>query len=229
MNHALLLDVDGVVLRDRNILKKQQDNVVRYVRKVTRYTPEFSHATTNRLFKKYGHTLLGLRREFSVKDGLHDFNKYIYDDDIMADMEKYLASHNCERIVDDFLSLRTICTLVGVPIYLFSNAPDYWCYPLAGTLNIDTANVICGDALDTLKPQQEAYCRADTIVKNKEKKKLNYIFVDDSQTNLLAIGASSRWTPVYFGGDINTFTQLTGYVGTMAYNAKYTVPSFEHK
>jgi FMN phosphatase YigB (HAD superfamily) len=222
MNLAVLLDIDGVILRDRAILQKQQNKVIQYVRHKTRYTEPYAKYTTERLFKKYGHTLIGLRKEYGIKDDLSDFNTFLYDDDIMTDLTDYVVSSGCDRIVDDYMTLKTVCDVHNVPIYLFSNAPQLWCEPIAKTIGVKSENLIYGDALDTLKPHEAAYRRAETQLKMKEENAdIHHIFVDDSPRNLRPIEHNKRWTPILFGKEAVTLSQVTGHVGSLVYRRKH--------
>jgi hypothetical protein len=73
---SLVLDIDGVLIRDRRLLAHVRHNCVRYVAKKL---PECKDpAYTNRLlYATAGHTARGLQNNFGIDTS--DFNREVYD------------------------------------------------------------------------------------------------------------------------------------------------------
>ena len=72
----ILLDVDGVLVRDDTILQRVRNNISRYVRmKVPR--AKNPDRLRDHLYLRYGHTGRGLTQALGIPTP--DFNPYIYD------------------------------------------------------------------------------------------------------------------------------------------------------
>ena len=188
MNKSLLLDIDGVIVRDRALLKHVKDNCVQYVR--YKLPDAKDPENVNKvLHLAHGHTARGLRDAFKINT--NDFNEKVYD--------RRLLNHLAEVIYgNDFQhEAKEIHDLVknGWNVTLFTNSPSAWALPVARAIS-DEINVQCPhSSLENtwLKPEAEAY-RYFSV-------NTQHIFVDDSLKNI----GTARWLPnwkcVYFSED----------------------------
>jgi FMN phosphatase YigB (HAD superfamily) len=180
---SLLLDVDGVLVRDKDLMNRVQSNCVRYVRSKL---PECKDpAETNRtLYLAHGHTARGLNKMYGIDTS--DFNKQVYDSDLLKQLAYFVSTDAFQDEVSHVQQLKND----GWKIKLFTNAPWIWASKVANVLGPDV-NIRCpGNPNDSpLKPEPEAYLFSSEDV---------HVFVDDSLKNLGAVRNSKHWKPVYF-------------------------------
>ena len=175
----LILDIDGVLIRNKPLLNHVKENCVKYVKS---HFPccKNPEQTNDALYLTAGHTGAGLAKVFNIDTS--DFNKRVYD--------KYLIEHLHEVIYNsEFQSdAKKIYDLTskGWELSLFTNAPYEWAHPVALALG-DSVNINCPGEY---KPKKAAY---DVFKKHHFK-----IFVDDSLKNLATVRWTKYWTPVFY-------------------------------
>lgn len=180
----LLLDVDGVIVRDKVLLDHMRYNVITYVRKKV---PGRDPVKLNgMLYTKYGHTARGLAKEFGIDT--RDFNAHVYDPHLMNHLYDFIKMN--DEFKQDVDILKSISH--NWEIELFSNAPLEWTNPLCLAIG---HGCVSKDQYD--KPNIESYVRffdhSDTKI----------VFVDDMMCNLLPVLFFERWTPVHFSSSPN--------------------------
>jgi hypothetical protein len=179
MGH-LLLDVDGVLIRDNLLTKHIEYNINQYIRAKLPAAKD-PGLIRSVLYQRYGHTGRGLNRSFGLDTS--DFNEKIYDKSLMTHLAEYL---NGSQFQDDSEEIYKLIQQDGWNITLFSNAPECWTLPVA--LAIDSRINVASNK--HLKPEAQAYAQFD----RKEK----YVFVDDSITNLLTPSYLPNWKCIHY-------------------------------
>ena len=175
----LLLDVDGVLIRDRPLLDHVRNNVNAYV---AHKLPKVKNpALVNKiLYTKYGHTGRGLFDAFRIDTS--DFNQKVYDRRLMTHLWDVLTRTEFQREAQYIHDLTN-----DWDVRLFSNAPLVWTGPVAEA--ISPAITIAQPGF-SLKPDPRAYIKFRSCSKK--------IFVDDSPKNLRTATYFYNWTPVHF-------------------------------
>lgn len=178
MNKTLLLDVDGVLIRDKCLLDHVKYNAVRYVSK--KLPTVHASRTNSLLYKAYGHTAIGLEKEYDIDAS--DFDAWVYTPQLIEQLEEFIETS--DEFKHDVKTIRGILTM-GYDVELFSNAPLVWTEPVRRA--IDDFRVNNGVYS---KPNIDSYTRFD--------KSVNYVFVDDKMCNLLPSLFFKNWTPIHF-------------------------------
>lgn len=181
MHKNLVLDIDGVLLRDRRLMKHVKENCVRYVAEKLPCCKN-PRVTNESLYKAIGHTAYGLSKILQVDTA--DFNYKVYDASLMDHLAEVISGPLFQM---EALKLHNL-TLDGWTITLFTNAPPIWATPVALAIN-DTVKIKCPNGF--YKPEAKAYI---DFPKNQPK-----IFVDDSLKNLETLRHDPSWTLLYFG------------------------------
>ena len=185
MGPCLLLDVDGVILRDRLLLSHVKHNATRYVKKKLPGCED--PAATNRvLYMAHGHTATGLRKSFGMD--VSDYNDEVYDKSLMMHLADVLEGDQFVRDAELVHGL----SAKGWEVTLFSNAPHKWVEPVALAIG-DNIKVRCpGPDMNTalMKPSERFYKDFDTC--------LGYYYVDDSLKNLGAVRKMANWRAIHF-------------------------------
>lgn len=185
MGGALLLDVDGVLIRNKPLLNHVKDNCVRYV---ASKMPECKNPEElNRvLYLAHGHTARGLTYTFGVQT--NDFNEKVYDKQLMNHLYEVIYGTEFQHDAQEIFQL----TREGWNVSLFTNAPYEWARPVAEAIG-EPIGVVCPGrnlAHSPLKPEASAYTDFPKYQK--------YIYVDDSLKNLGTARYLPNWTPVHF-------------------------------
>jgi methionine salvage enolase-phosphatase E1 len=191
LKHVVLVDFDGVILRNKKPQEYIQKNIHMYMRKVTNISCEKTLQLYNKeLYSSYGHTLLGLR-EHGYDVTLRDFNSFVYDKGIDA-----FELTNDER--QEFNTFTSKMNDMGVNVQVFSNAHHRWLSNFIKNSNtLDIRKNVDG-YFDTsyfnklLKPNMYVY----DIVNNmypKHKK----IFLDDKLINFRYTISQKDWINIW--------------------------------
>lgn len=135
---SLMLDVDGVIVRDEQLLAHVAENCVKFVHSMLPPGTTWKEAVdvNKSWYKSYGHTLRGMYNTYDInRNKFHEvtarFNDIVYDDDTLQWLDTYLKS---DAFVNDNKRIGAICNACydnGIPVFLFSNAPHTWCMPVA--------------------------------------------------------------------------------------------------
>lgn len=199
---SLVLDIDGVLIRDRRLLDHVKHNCVRYVAKKL---PECKDpAFTNRiLFATAGHTARGLQNSFGIDTS--DFNKEVYDVPLRSRLWDVLSSTEFQRDAKDIHEL----IRSGWRVTLFTNSPIEWAGEVAHAIS-DEVYVVCPSSdvvTSPLKPEATAYTNFA--------KHHTHIFVDDSLTNLVTARWLPNWHPVHFNPNMHLGGELPDWCPTV--------------
>jgi len=180
---SLLLDVDGVLLRDKQLLEHVQKNCIKYVRSKL---PECKdpYATNKALYLAHGHTARGLQKVFKVDTS--DFNKKVYDKTLLSHLGDVIDTAEFQYEAAQIYDL----TNDGWNVKLFTNAPWVWASKVALAIG-DTVSVTCPGNPDEspLKPEPEAYAFPNHHLN---------VFVDDSLKNLGTARYLANWQCIHF-------------------------------
>jgi hypothetical protein len=202
---SLVLDIDGVLVRDKTLLDHVKHNCVHYVK--TKVPAIKDAAQTNKsLYLAYGHTARGLNQLFKVDTS--DFNEKVYD--------KKLIEHLCEVIYGtefqrDAKILHDFSERSDWIVTLFTNAPPIWATYVKRAIS-DNLFLNCPEAL---KPDPRAYKFPDHHVK---------LYVDDSLKNLGPVRQMPNWIPIHYTEDakernlwcsqVNSIEDLSMYINS---------------
>lgn len=202
MRKAVLLDFDGVVLRnkvaDSCVSRRAAIYTWKAVNNVPRSMSEISIKQAGDLcysvYKGYGHTVLGLQA-IGVDASLKDFNRMVYS---TIDYDKVRAHNNS---MDGVRKLIEHCRHEGTDIFMFSNAPYTWIENvLKNDADIiesipDVRDVLGVSADDSayLKPQRTVYDAASSKLMQQQRYD-KIILVDDNAANLW-----QPWTNLLYG------------------------------
>jgi hypothetical protein len=193
MTRTILLDIDGVIVRDPLLLEHVRNNVVSYV-KTKLPGCNNPHRVNNILYKMYGHSGLGLSKAFQIDT--RDFNKSVYTPKLI---DHLLDSFKSSEFIEDSHILREMAE--KNKIVFFSNAPLEWSIPVRESISHKISISYDG----YMKPDLNAYVNFNH--KNK------YVFVDDKIDNLRPIQTFPHWKLVHFSEEEKSSEFLR--IGTM--------------
>ena len=184
MYRTLLLDVDGVLLRDRLLAEHMKENIVQYVQRKVPTTKD-PKKLNQALYYRYGHTAKGLSHVFDVDT--RDFNRHVFNKQLIDHLWYVIMGNEFQKDASIIHRMSR-----NHDVMLFSNAPLLWSMPVAQAIG----NVTVYEN-EFMKPDLRAYTR---LAQNKR-----YMFVDDTLANLKPVRTLSNWFPVHF----NNSTYIT--------------------
>lgn len=192
---VVCVDFDGVILRNSTVTNKVGDRIQSYVQRALRTNDTVvAKKVNNYVYNKYGHTLLGLQTIIGTKDAgsLSDFNNYVYDVDITR--EDYYA---VKRDLVQWESFLQNMKCMGIPVYIFSNAPRDWCATFIepSTINGFVWDFVDNNFEDMLKPNKKIY---DIVTS--QFRDLNIYFIDDKPNNLQNI--EYNWVKILYDDNL---------------------------
>ena len=116
---SLLLDIDGVVVRDKLLLSHVKENCVNYV--ASKLPEAKSPRDVNRvLHLSHGHTARGLNMVFKIDTS--DFNEKVYDKRLMDHLAEVIYGSEFQEEAKEIHEL----TQNGWKVTLFTNSPVKW-------------------------------------------------------------------------------------------------------
>jgi FMN phosphatase YigB (HAD superfamily) len=180
---SLLLDIDGVLVRDRELMTHVTSKCVSYVRSKL---PECKDpAETNRvLYLSHGHTARGLEKVFGIDT--RDFNARVYDKKLIGHLADILAAEQFQAEAAEIHSL----TKQGWKLRLFTNAPWIWASKVALAIGDDVSVRCPGNPCESaLKPEIESYMFSFDDLN---------VLVDDSLKNLGTARYLPGWKCIHF-------------------------------
>jgi FMN phosphatase YigB (HAD superfamily) len=182
---SLLLDIDGVIVRDRLLMEHVRENCVRYV--ANRLPDCKDPRETNRvLYLGHGHTARGLSRCFQMDTS--DFNEKVYDKHLMDHLADVIYGNEFQQEAKELHEL----TEKDWKVTLFTNSPVEWAVPIARAIS-DNVFVDCvGHNVNRsfLKPEVMRYLQFPSH--------MTHLYVDDSLKNLGTARSLPNWHPIYF-------------------------------
>ena len=207
MYKSLLVDIDGVLVRDKLLMEHVKDNCVRYV---AAKLPDCKNPSVvnSVMYLAHGHTARGLNRSFQIDTS--DFNEKVYDKRLIEHLSEIIYGTEFQQEAKELHDL----TEKDWKVTLFTNSPIEWAGPVARAIG-DNVYVDCAGS--EFKPEAARYTQFPGH--------MTHLYVDDSLKNL----GTSRWLPnwhsVYFNEgpkedrlwcpQISSIWELTMYVNSM--------------
>lgn len=179
MNKSLVLDIDGVLVRDPLLLAHVKSNIIEYVRRKVPLCSQPARLNSV-LYKKHGHTARGLQQAFKLN--VDDFNEKVYNSRVHDHLWSVLSGTEFQQ---DAKILHEL-TQSGWDVTLFSNSPLYWSLPVSQAISDHVK--VHHDGL-FLKPDVRAY------MFDPERK---HLFIDDMIANLQTASTLPNWVPVHY-------------------------------
>jgi hypothetical protein len=185
MAKSLLLDIDGVLVRDPLLLQHVKSNCVEYVRAKL---PECKDPdeTNRHLYLAHGHTALGLQKSFKVDTS--DFHEKVYDKRLMDHLAEVIYGTEFQMDAEIIHGL----TREDWDVTLFTNSPSQWATPVALAIG-DDIKVKCAGP-----DARKSYLKPEALFYKGFPTSQTHIYVDDSLKNLGTARFLPNWVPVHF-------------------------------
>lgn len=184
---AHLVDLDGVIFRNKAVQAFVQRKCVNYVSNTLKVPYPRAEDINNRLYKAHGHTLLGLRNEYHVDDTCLKFARQVYDHDTF----RTLADNVKPKVEGaDAKDLLNNLSKSGASLYIFTNAPYAWAATIIHMYGLGDriTDILSSDSLllgDSLKRDPAVYANVNEHLRKSGIKRID--FTDDDPKNLVPV------------------------------------------
>lgn len=191
----LLLDFDGVIIKNKKIIQYQYQRSAKFVQKHL-HVPISTADNLNRThFPKYGHTVIMLNEHFNIPVTLEEYNDFVFPKQQIYRLDSLIDKSTFEHGNDFAQHFKSTNYHTSV----FTNAHINWVTTFADIfdLPITEHNVIWPTSLELLKPMPKAYDNVSNLFKEADR----IVFVDDSKKNIEYPSRLSNWVTYHFKPD----------------------------
>ena len=191
---TLLLDYDGVVLRNKTCTQYQLRRSARFVQSKTNFSMEQSELINKTHYIKYGHTVNMLNIMFNSRTTLEEYNEFVFDTNKIKKLNRFIDKETHTHGMK-FNNVITKCENENINWYIYTNAHINWVKHFSNlmSLPINENKIIWPENLDLLKPHLKSYDRIDSMFPDHK-----FMMVDDSIGNLF-IPEKKSWDTMLFG------------------------------
>ena len=194
MSKTLLLDFDGVILRNKIIERKISKSIDKYCGDILKIkNKKLSKKVNKELYSSSGHSLLGLRKMGVPKD-LKEFNEKIYNIDY-KELFCEITDNNIKDI-QKIIELKIFCQFYNISLKIWSNSPLIWCKNFINYMTSDLEGIEIinnHNCKYLLKPEKDSY----EYIENRERSNVIF-FVDDKLSNFLNVLNNQKWVSIYY-------------------------------
>lgn len=202
VQRSLLLDVDGVVFRHREISGRVGQRTCDLVQKVLQCNANDAKKINKQLYSYYGHTYLGLKNIYKTQMSLREYNDFIYDPSFIESLMAIKPTPITLQAKKQTETVLANAMTKNVKCYFYSNAPYLWLQFVVNYLKpnvwIHSGNWLHShhdiyDEDGALKPSTHNYTMTDYYLRRQTEWYANHevLYVDDSNVNV--------WQPSVLG------------------------------
>lgn len=199
----LLLDFDGVIIKNKKILQYQYQRSAKFVQKHLHVPITTADDINRKYYPKYGHTVIMLKDHFNIPVTLEEYNEFVFPKTQIYRLDSLVDKQTFEHGNDFIKHFKSMDYHTSI----FTNAHINWVTTFADIFDLPIAehNVIWPQSLELLKPMPKAYDNVSHQFKEADR----IIFVDDSPKNIAYPSTLHNWDTYHFKqeDDSNTITQ----------------------
>jgi FMN phosphatase YigB (HAD superfamily) len=223
MKQALLLDFDGVVLRNHSAHRLVGTRCQTFVqRQLNIKCPRKAHEMNINLYKAHGHSLIGLQKMGHTDLTVHEFNQHVYSNipyrSLFGDLKE---TH--KQDIAHIRNLLKFCWDQDIDVFFFSNAPGEWCFNIIELMGLKNAGISQVEH-SVLKPESTAFHEVQDAMREYDK----LVYVDDSFINFQHIHTSTLWSNVLMSNEVQDNPILIHRNMVMIYNLQTIQSILEH-
>jgi FMN phosphatase YigB (HAD superfamily) len=209
----LLVDFDGVVLRNPRCMRYQSDQSAKFVQKVTGMSLKSSEALNHQCYPRYGHTVTMLNKLFNNITTLEEYNDFVFEPRKISEVLDSELDLQTRKHFRSFEPLFDRCTRAQINTAIFTNASLSWveyCSNKISPTLLKSIQVVYPRTTKEMKPDPRAYDNVELLFPDKEE----YWFVDDSKANLIEPSKRDNWIPFYYTQS-SSMEDMTNHFGLL--------------
>ena len=198
MKKTLLLDYDGVVLRNTYLSQYQLNRSAKFVQKHSHLSYQTCKEINSKYYPKHGHTVTLINKMFNKNVTLEEYNDYVFSLRHLKKLNHLVDAQTYEH-GNAFNKLFEFCQANNMQWHTYTNAHINWVLNFSNLLDlpmISAKNIIWPLDISLLKPNKVSY---DIIEKELCDYGSSFTMVDDSLLNLtIPRERPNKWMPIHF-------------------------------
>jgi hypothetical protein len=210
----LLLDYDGVVLKNKHLTNYQYRRSARFVQKHTHMSMTMCEKLNKEFYPKYGHTLTMLNEMFKKNITLEEYNDFLYNKERLSRLVS-VVDEETRHHAKSYEKALYLCHAMNINWHIFTNAHINWITYLSELIDmggITEDKIIWPEnKMHLLKPNDKAYERIENMLPSQ----YPYIFADDSRVNIDAVRERDGWDAIHVSTDSpveDVVDEITGLI-----------------
>ena len=188
----LLLDFDGVILKNNKLTQYQFEKSCKFVQRHTCLNIDTCRTLNRKYYPVYGHSVTMLNTMFNKKISVEEYDEYVFNKRTLNKLV-HLVDDDTLKHSSMFEYIFKHCEKNNIKWNIFSNAHINWIILFSQHMklnDITEGKVVWPQSkLNLLKPNEEAY---DNIEKMFPSSNL-FTFIDDSYVNLDIVQKREKW------------------------------------
>ena len=202
MSSSVLLDFDGVLIKNKHISHLIETKSIEYIQKKYNKSMKASKIINTYFYKTFGHTAIGVNPEH-YQNNILEYNEFVFDNIDYQTIDNMIT-------LSDKLTLRKLNRYGHKRFGLFTNAPIDWCQNICALAKVDLYDFVdeekCFTSNDGLiKPKQEIYQFVEDRLSSSPNEKIH--FIDDNIINFKCIIDNEKWQTHH----LDKFTDFHSY------------------
>ena len=198
----VLLDFDGVVLKNHPIQQRVGQLCTQFVEKRTKLKKSATVLNKN-LYSAYGHTVLGLNA-LGYETSKDEFNEFVYGQINYEDFRDIRDTH-CSDVLEYKRVYEWFRGQSRYDLTIFSNAPDLWTSTISRMMIDEEVPSLAGQMGEFFKPQRECYDAVDKAHGSAHGSG-SIVFLDDNLMNV--VESPESWKSLLYCPKIDMLDQL---------------------
>jgi len=189
----ILLDFDGVILKNEKIERIINERSIQYVAKKTNTSYAQAKIHNSEMYKKLGHTALSLNNSTTYHQEVCEYNSEVFHKlDFDSDIRPHITREDISHVQNVMQ-----CFEGSNKPGLFTNTPLIWVYETLGIIGFDIEDVFNADSMFTsddgfVKPKLDTYQNVNTRLKYRE-----LVFIDDNEKNIVPSERFDNWIGIH--------------------------------
>jgi hypothetical protein len=207
MTH-LLLDFDGVVLKNTHTLKHQNMRSLQLVQKHSGFDISYCKKLKQRWRPVYKQTVPLINGLFKKNVSLYEYQDFVFDPryytELIKDIDEETVLH-----MKEYEKLIQHCEKNKIPWHIFTNARIDWVlyFSCIAGIKIKEENIIWALENDFtyLKPYYHSYQKVENMFPETKK----FVYADDTYFNLEPVQKKDKWQTIYICNNESTTYNLS--------------------
>lgn len=197
---VLLLDFDGVILRNRNLMAYQAQKSAKFVQHHTHLHRDTCERINQKWYPHFGHTVTMLNEVFHKRVALAEYNSYVFNPVAIKRLNNLVDNETAETF-RAYEKVFEACLERGWDWRVFTNAHVDWVMHFSNLFasSITEDKIIWPKYTTEMKPYEDAYANCEAMMPDAAM----FLLVDDSPTNLVHPKNRIKWVPLQWGMNDN--------------------------
>jgi len=187
MSSSVLLDFDGVLIKNKHISHLIETKSIEYIQKKYNKSMKESKSVNEYFYKTFGHTAIGVNPQH-YRNNILEYNEFVFKNIDYQTIDSMMT-------LNDRLTLRKLKRYGHKRFGLFTNAPIDWCENICALAKVNLYDFVDEEKSFTsddglIKPKRDIYQFVENTLSSTNEK---IHFIDDNIINLQCLTDNDKW------------------------------------